>query len=131
MKARIALVVPRLEQIGGGIASVARFLKDTIVESGCYDLKLISLATSARDECSISLSRPRTWTDGVSAVPGTWEGLPFVHVGAVLGELEFQRYRPRRVLAEAVADCHILQVVCGSPAFANALCGLGKPVSVQ
>jgi glycosyltransferase involved in cell wall biosynthesis len=130
-KPRIALVVPRLELIGGGIASVARFLKDTVLDSGEFELKLVSLATSARDECNLSITSPRTWRRGARSSPGVWEDLPFVHVGAVIGEPEFRRYQPRRVLADAVADCDILQAVCGSPAYANALIGLGKPVSVQ
>lgn len=54
-----------------------------------------------------------------------------MHVGAVVGELEFQRYRRRQVLTDLLADCNVIQVVCGSPAWANAVCGLGKPVSVQ
>jgi glycosyltransferase involved in cell wall biosynthesis len=62
---------------------------------------------------------------------GIWDGLEFVHVGAVCGELEFQRYLPREVLFRATADCDILQVVCGTPAWANSVCGIGKPVAVQ
>ena len=60
-----------------------------------------------------------------------WLGLPVTHVGAWAGELEFMRYQPRDALAEAVADCDLIQVVCGGPAWANALIGLGKPVSIQ
>lgn len=111
--------------------SVARFLKDVALRAGLYDLKLISLATSAHDDCNLNISRPRSWLRGATISHGVWDGLPFLHVGAVVGELEFQRYRSRRVLAEAVADCDILQVICGSPAWANAVCGLGKPVAVQ
>lgn len=99
--------------------------------SGRYNLKLVSLATSAQDESSVGISRPTTWGRGVITRYGHWQGLPFVHVGASICELEFQRYRPRRMLADVVADCDILQVVCGSPAWANAVCGLDKPVAVQ
>ena len=53
------------------------------------------------------------------------------HVGAVLGEFEFQRYRTRPGLAKALRTCDVIQVVSGSPAWANAVCGLGKPVSLQ
>ncbi|MCX5724497.1 MAG: glycosyltransferase family 4 protein [Nitrospirae bacterium] len=130
MKPCIGLVVPSLEQ-GGGVPAVARFVKDVVLSSDRYDLKLISLATSAQDASSVGLSRPGSWWRGATSFQGTWEGLPFVSVGAVAGELEFQRYLPRRVLAEAVADCDLLQVICGSPASAYAVCGLGKPVSVQ
>ena len=130
MKPRIGLVVPSIEQVGG-VPAVARFVKDRILYSGRYDIRLISLPMSAQDESSVGLLRPTDWWRGVAANRGQWEGLPFVHVGAAIGELEFQRYRPRRVLTETIADCDILQVVCGSPAWAYAVCGLGKPVSVQ
>ncbi|MEP7244808.1 MAG: glycosyltransferase [Gammaproteobacteria bacterium] len=131
LRPRIGLAVPSLAQGGGGVASVAHFLKDVVLRCRAYDLTLVSLATSANDECNLSITRPSTWLRGATAAASTWEGLPLVHVGAVGGEPEFRRYLPRKALAEAVADCDILQVVCGSPAYANALCGLGKPVSVQ
>lgn len=111
--------------------AVARFLKDMILRSGRYELKLVSLATSANDPCNAGIVRPASWRLGAAVSHGAWEGLPFVHVGAVAGELEFQRYRSRSALAETLADCDIVQVVCGTPAWAYAVCGLGKPVSVQ
>ena len=86
---------------------------------------------SAQDESSVGLLKPTQWWRGVATRSGQWQGLPFVHVGAVIGELEFQRYRPRRALTEAVSDCDILQLVCGSPAWAYAVSGLGKPISLQ
>lgn len=42
----IALVVPSLAE-GGGVPAVARFVKDTILCSGRYDLELVSLSVSA------------------------------------------------------------------------------------
>lgn len=111
--------------------AVARFLKDMILRSGRYELKLVSLATSANDPCNAGIVQPASWRLGAAVSHGAWEGLPFVHVGAVAGELEFQRYRSRSALAETLADCDIVQVVCGTPAWAYAVCGLGKPVSVQ
>lgn len=130
LKPCIGLIVPSLEQ-GGGVPAVARFVKDRVLYSGRYDLRLISLATSAQDESSVCISRPTTWGRGITTRHGQWQGLPFVHVGASISELEFQRYRPRRILADVVADCDILQVVCGSPAWAYAVCGLGRPVSLH
>jgi D-inositol-3-phosphate glycosyltransferase len=130
LKPLIGLIVPSLEQ-AGGVTAVARFIKDRVLYSGRYNLRLISLATSARDESSVSISRPTNWARGVITRYGQWQGLPFVHVGATVAELEFQRYRPRRILSDVVAECDILQVVCGSPALAHPVCGLGKPVSVQ
>jgi hypothetical protein len=59
-----------------------------------------------------------------------WQGRPFVSVGAVGCELEFQRYRLRPALAHVLADCDLIQVVSGMPAPAYGVCGLGKPVAV-
>ena len=126
----IGLIVPSLI-LGGGVPSVARFVKDAILRSGRYDLVLISLASSFRDPCNLCLTKPHTWLRGTSTSQDIWDGLPFIHVGATAGELEYQRYLPRKVLTKAIADCDILQVVCGSAAWANAVCGLGKPVAVQ
>ena len=86
---------------------------------------------SSSDATSVLLSRPKTWCRGILATTGSWEGLPYVHVGAFFGEFEFQRYHPRNTLARVLADCDLIQVVCGSPAWANAVIGLGKPVALQ
>jgi D-inositol-3-phosphate glycosyltransferase len=127
---RLGLVVPSLAE-GGGVPAVARFVKDVVVRSGRYQLKLISLATSSRDSNSRRFVDPASWIRRVGTSSGTWDGLPFVHVGTAGAELEFQRYQPHAALARVVADCDVLQVVCGTPAWANAVCGLGKPVAVQ
>jgi glycosyltransferase involved in cell wall biosynthesis len=124
------VVVPGLTQ-GGGVPAVARFVKNAILRSGRYDLKLVSLPMSADDPESVRLSAPHSWLRGVIATTGMWEGLPFVHVGAVAGDFEFRRYRPRRALTQALADCDLIQVVCGSPTWANAVLGLGKPVAMH
>jgi D-inositol-3-phosphate glycosyltransferase len=127
---RLGLVVPSLLQ-GGGVPTVARFIKDIVLRDGRFDLKVISLSTSARDEASLRLTSPPSWFRGARMIEGRWDGLPCLHVGAVGAEFEFQRYRPRRRLTDALGDCDIIQVVCGSPAWANAVIGLGKPVALQ
>jgi len=126
----IAVVVPSLEQ-GGGVQSVAEFVYQTIQHSGKFDVRLISLSTSAYDKISLSISRPASWFNNVRTQEGIWQGRPMIRVGSFASELEFQRYKPRRVLAELLVDCDLIQVVCGSPAWAWAVCGHGKPVAVQ
>ena len=126
----LGLVVPSLEE-GGGVPAVARFVKDTVLRSGRYRLKLVSLAVSARDPLHLSISRPSSWLRGTSVERSEWEGQPYTRVGAPFGELEFQRLRPRRALARELASCDLVQVVCGSPAWANTVIGLGKPVAMQ
>lgn len=130
MKRCIGLVVPSLEQ-GGGVPSVAEFVCQIIEQSGAFDVQLVSLSTSAQDEIGVALTKPASWLLGVRKRPEVWRGRPFTHVGAFASELEFQRYRPRHALAEVLADCDLIQVVCGSPAWAWSVCGLGKPVAVQ
>ena len=127
---KLALVVPSLAQ-GGGVPAVARFIKDAALRSGRYELKLISLCMASSESSHRSLSKPATWLRGPVTTTGVWEGLPFTHVGANWGEFEFQRYQPRRILTDLLSDCDLVQVVCGSPAWANTVTGLGKPVALQ
>ncbi|MEO6222362.1 MAG: glycosyltransferase family 4 protein [Vicinamibacterales bacterium] len=127
---RLALVVPNLAG-GGGVQAVGRFLKNVAVRSGDFDLRLVSLSESSRDPTSLCLTSPGSWWKGPGVMRGEWEGLPYAHVGAVAGELEFQRYRTRRALTVLLADCDVIQMVCGFPAWANAVLGLGKPVAMH
>ena len=48
MRPRIGLVVPDLAH-GGGVPAVARFLKDAALRCGRFDLRMMSLSTSAVD----------------------------------------------------------------------------------
>lgn len=127
---RLALVVPNLVG-GGGVQSVARFIKDVVRRSDRYDLVVVSLPESARDQASLRVLSPSSWPHGPEVTHGEWEGEPFVHVGAVAVELEFQRYRPRTALTVVLAGCDLIQVVGGFPAWANAVVGLGTPVAVH
>gem|GEM_PF-660490 len=129
-RTKIALVVPSLFD-GGGVPAVARFIKDSILRSGEFDLKLVSLATSHRDSTSVRLAKVSTWFKGVTTKEGVWDGLPYVHVGCMWSELEFQRMKPRAALQEVLKDCDVIQVVSGSPAWALPVTGLGKPVALQ
>jgi glycosyltransferase involved in cell wall biosynthesis len=126
----IGLIVPSLFE-GGGVPAVARFIKDAIQASGEFSLKIISLATSARDDCSVWGSRPASLLSGIQTREGIWEGEPYVHVGAYFSELEFQRYGRRRELRRLLSECDLLQVVSGSPAWALTVADLGKTVVLQ
>jgi glycosyltransferase involved in cell wall biosynthesis len=130
LKPCVAVVVPALE-LGGGVPSVAEFICQTLERSGAFDLQLISLAVAARDRIGVSLTRPSSWVRGVRTHVDVWRGRRFTRVGAFLSEFEFQRFQPRRVLAELLTDCALIQVVSGSAAAAWSVCGLGKPVAVQ
>lgn len=126
----IALVVPALH-LGGGVPTVAEFVKEVAERSGNWRVRPVSLSMASGDPESILLRKPATWTRGVITGRRSWLGNDVPHVGAVIGEFEFQRYRPRQALKKAIAGCDLIQLVCGSPAWANAVVGLGVPVSLQ
>lgn len=126
----IALVVPSLAG-AGGVPVVARFLKNVILRSERFSLRLVSLAEGSAEPEGVRLMRPATWLRGVVVRRDEWDGLPFDHVGAFASELEFQRMRPRAALRPLLESADLIQVVCGSPAWANAACGLGRPVALQ
>jgi len=126
----IALVVPALEE-AGGVRSVARFVRDVVLACGRYEIKVISISMASDDPASVLVMKPSTWRRGCRTLSGDWEGLPFLHVGAVGGELEFRHYVGHRRLREALNECDLIQFVCGSPAWANTVSELGKPVSLQ
>lgn len=127
---RVALVVPGLEQ-GGGVPVVAMFLHRVLAESGRYLPELVSIAMSSRDDSSVRLLAPNTWHRGVRVRDGEWSGKPLRHVGASLVELEFQRYRPRRVLTDLLRSFDLVQVVAGVPAWALVTRDVGRPVGLQ
>jgi D-inositol-3-phosphate glycosyltransferase len=128
-KCQIALVVPGLTN-GGGVPTVARFLYSVIAESGRYQPELISLATSMLDQSSVRLLSPISYFRGPQIVSGIWEEKPFLHVGAVLAELEFQRYRPRKVLTNLLNRYDLIQVVAGTPGIAMAVTKVERPLCI-
>lgn len=129
-KPLIGLVVPALA-LGGGVPAAADFVFREVERTHGYRLRVFSLATSSRDECSLRLAAPASWRHFPQSRQGLWEGRAFTHVGAVGVELEFQRYRPRRPLTAMLSECDLVHVVCGSPAAALVATGCGRPVIVH
>lgn len=129
-KRTVALVVPALDD-GTGVTTVALFLRRVMLESGRYEPRVVSLATASRDAASVRLARPRGWLRRPRVERRSWRGVEYEHVGAVLAELEFQRYRPRPELMRLLEGCDLVQVVAGGPAWACAALGADRPVALQ
>jgi glycosyltransferase involved in cell wall biosynthesis len=127
---RIALVTPAFPE-NGGTTSVTRFLYEALAASPHYDPFIISLATSAHDPASFRLLSPRTWSKGPVAVTRECNGVQFVHVGAWGSEIELLRYRPRRILNRILRGSDLIQVVSGSPAWAQAVSRTSIPTALQ
>ncbi|MCS4119418.1 glycosyltransferase family 4 protein [Salinibacter ruber] len=127
---RVAVVVPALAT-SGGVAGVARFVYQVLQEADGYEPSLLSVPLSSDDPASVRLTDPGTWTRGVQVREGTWEGHPYRHVGAMLSELEFQRYRPRSALTEILNRHDLVQIVAGTPAWALLTRNAVVPVALQ
>jgi glycosyltransferase involved in cell wall biosynthesis len=79
----------------------------------------------------VRLRAPRTWVQGVQVVPETNDTLAYRHVGAVGAEIEFQRYRPRTTLTSILDGFDLVQVVAGTPAWAQLCRDVRPPVALQ
>ena len=125
---RIALVT---HSLSGGVWTVTRFLWDILSKNTRFSPEIIHIATSSRDPASVRLLDPTSWIHGVQIESGSKDGLLYRHVGATMVELEFQRYRSRRVLNQLLNEFDLIQIVAGSPAFANVVPSLSPPVALQ
>jgi glycosyltransferase involved in cell wall biosynthesis len=122
---RIAIVTAGFD-IGGGVPTIARWLRDGLRSLGGYTVDVHDLATSSRDRFSRRLRAPRSWVRstlrGVSGDDGV------IHWGANAVEIEAMRYLPRQELKRTLEGYDIVQVVSGGPALARAVTGAGVPV---
>jgi glycosyltransferase involved in cell wall biosynthesis len=121
----VALLTHALD---GGVWTVARFLLDALASDSRYAPDLLVMATSARDAASKRLTSPRTWLTEPQIIEGRIADKKYRHVGAVFTELEFQRYRPRRVLTGLLTQYDLVQVVAGTPAWAAVAREVERPV---
>ncbi|MEV0806073.1 glycosyltransferase [Micromonospora sp. NPDC050200] len=124
---RVALVTHNFDG-SGGVATVARWFRDTLTRAG-YEVDVHNLATTSVDPASRRLAVPWTWSRSSIRMPldtsVAW------HWGANAVEVEWMRYRPRRELSRALRGYDCVQVVCGTSAWAGVVTGLGVPVVLQ
>lgn len=126
----IGLVVPNIQHTGG-VSEVADFFCRLIERVPNWEYRLISLAVSAQDRESVRLSDPWSWLAGINVTTDSWRGREYKHVGAMLSEVEFQRYRPRPALNRLLEPCDVIQIVAGGPAFGWVARRLDCPVVLQ
>lgn len=115
-------------EIRGGVAVVASFLHQLLLNSERYTPYYISMAVSSSDEKSVRFLSPGTWNSKPQIVSGEWCNVPYTHAGAFLTEFEFQRYMPRKNLSEFLNQFDLIQVVSGTPAIANVTKYVDVPV---
>lgn len=127
MKKRVAIITHEMSLVGG-LPTMITFLYRTLLRSGRYEPEIISLATSASDRASLQLRSPATWLHKPKIEHLAWHDLVFTHVGVWCSELEFQRYRPRRMLTELLQGFDLLQFVVGSPPWVCVAEGIDRPV---
>ena len=116
---RIALVTQGF-CIGGGVSTVARWLRSGLESTGNYSVDIHDLATSSKDAMSRRLARPKTWLRrSLRWLSDSDDGLQ--HWGANAVEVELMRYRPRVELTRTLRSYDLIQVVNGGPALAAAV----------
>lgn len=113
------------------MTSVAAFLYETLSELDSIDVDLISLATSSRDTSSVRIVNPVSWRSGPQLTKHSWGGRPYVHAGAWFTELEFMRYSSRQRLTALLSQYDLVQVVAGTPAWANVCRDVKVPICLQ
>lgn len=114
MTKRIAIVTHDLSQ-GGGVGTKTQFLWQVLSNSQQYEVDIISLAMSTSDLASLRVKKPTTWVRDIQVRSASWQSLEYLHVGAVFSELEYKRYRPRKVLTNLLRTYDLIQFVLGSP----------------
>ena len=123
---RIALVTQGF-CTGGGVSTVARWLRSGLESTGNYSIDIHDLATSSKDNTSRRLARPKTWfRRSLRSPSGSDDGVQ--HWGANAVEVEFMRYRPRVELTRVLRNYDLIQVVTGGPALAAAVMKADIPV---
>ncbi|MEV0155921.1 glycosyltransferase [Micromonospora sp. NPDC050686] len=125
---RIALVTHGFHR-GGGVRTIARWLRGALIQTGGYQVDVHDLASWSRDPSSRRLVSPTTWLRKSLCEP--LEDSSCWHWGANAAEVEWMRYRPRRELSRILSQYDLVQVVCGGPAWARVATGLGVPVVLQ
>ncbi len=125
---RVALVCQGL-QIGGGVPTAARWLRDTLGSLPDIQVDVHDLATSSRDPASRMLRRPATW--GRSSLRQPQDATGAIHWGANAVELEPMRYMPRAELTRALASYDLVHIMAGGPALAYVAHRAGRPVVLQ
>lgn len=129
MKKRVALITNETCPVGG-LATMIRFLHETLRRSGRYESELISLATSASDAASFQVRSPSTWFGKPTIQDLPWHEFAFKHAGVWGSEVEFQRYRPRRQLTELLRTYDLLQFVVGCPPWVCVAADVDRPIAL-
>src|SRR5664280_3675313 len=126
---RIALVTQGYCR-GGGVPTVALWLRSGLESTGNYSVDIHDLATSSKDATSRRLARPKTWLRRSLRSPSVSDD-GVQHWGANAVEFEFMRYRPRVELTRVLRNYDLIQVVTGGPALAAAVMKADIPVVLQ
>ena len=130
MSRDVVLLVPDFEA-GGGVPTVALFLREAMLRSGRYRPRVVSIPSWSRHPLSVRLTSPAGWLKGARVDRRHWGGVEHDVVGGRWVELEFQRYRARRELDRVLAGADLVQVVAGSAAWACAALQAGVPTLLQ
>lgn len=130
MAKRVAIVSQDL-QTAGGVGTMVRFLYNILRSTDSYEPDVVTIPISSRDHTSLRILPPGIiLRRGVRCLKKSCGDLSYTHVGAVLPEIETQRYQPRRPLTNLLQQYDIVHFVSGTPAIASVARDLRKPVLI-
>lgn len=125
----VVILTQGLQPGGGGVTSVAQWLRHELSSSDAYEVTVYVLATSRTDPYSRRIARPVTWFRRSLRAGSHDSGIE--HWGANAVEVEAMRYRPRRELTRSLDMHDLIQVVAGSPALGKVCLNSRRPVVIQ
>ncbi|MFN1835374.1 glycosyltransferase family 4 protein [Balneola sp. MJW-20] len=124
-----AILVPNYF-LSGGVKTVANFIKDNLIKRG-IKVDVISLKNGVRESLSRSITRPSSWFKGVQTNLVMDGDTRVYEYGTNWSEFEFQRYKPTKELTKKLNEYDIVQVVAGTPAWANLCRDSNPPIILQ
>src|SRR5262245_27623773 len=127
MSKRVAILTPAFGA-NGGLTSVALFLFNAIRDHSADEAMIVSVSTSRLDAASRCALRPSSWHNRPTVIRSVHEGIPFVHVGAVLAEIEAARYWPHKTLTRILMKSDVVLVVSGTPVWARLAKEANRPI---
>lgn len=116
---RVAVVVPEYfteRSVGGGLASFANFLVETLACEPGWSVNIVSPRMWNAAPESRRVLDPKTWLRGVTTSVRTVGEVKVTYVGANWSEFEFMRYAPRKELDDVLNKYDAVIGVFGTPA---------------
>lgn len=134
MSVSIALVVPEYRTDvapGGGVYTVAAFVRSALSSVPNWTIEVVSPRMWRSAAESQRLGSLRSLLRGPQASVREVNGARVTYVGSHLAEIEWFRFRSRRILRELLSSFDLVFVIAGTPATFETVRGVHVPILAQ